>query len=678
MDKNIEIIIYDLIVKGVKAVKAVTNQKEPFKEEWHQFINSGEIDKDNLREIIYKSWQRCREYGIDPYGGLGTRGDEKLLKRIIKKNQDLIEIARPFMNQLAELVKNSNFAVVLTDSQGMIMEFAGDQEITDRALKLKFSPGAYWSEEKVGTNAIGTAIAADQPLQVIGAEHYCQKHHIWTCSAAPIHNPNGDLIGVLDMSGKCQDAHLHTLGMVVSAAKSIENQISLIEKNRELKKTNNFSKAVFNSMSEGLISINKFGGIISINQAASRMLGVERSQVTGSDIKDVLGLQKPLEKMINDHKVFDDVEISIHKNEKKIYLNLSTRLLLSHSGVTDGFILILRKMKSVKKMVNQITGSQAKFEFNDIIGEGQKMKDVIEVGKMISDSQAAVLIEGESGTGKEMMAQAIHNYSSRRGQVFFSINCAAIPQSLLESELFGYEGGSFTGASKKGRPGKFELASGGTLLLDEIGEMPLNMQASLLRVLQEKKINRIGGREPVDVDVRILASTNRDLEKEVENGNFRKDLFFRLNTVTVKMPPLRERLEDIDKLVKHFISVLNKRSNKKIHAVEDAFIEKLKVYNWPGNVRELENVIERAVLLSENGVIKVEQLPADFKKKNRNILEEKQVSLSEFPTLTLEEIETIMLKKTLDESSTLTEAARILGVSRSTFYRKLNKYNIDR
>ena len=655
----------------------MTYQKAPYQKEWNQFINNGEMGENNLREIIYRSWQRCQKYKVDPFGGLGKKGNDKLLQRIIKKNKDLIEIAKPFMKELANLVKNSNFAVVLTDSRGMIMEFAGDQEITDRALKLKFSPGAYWSEEKVGTNAIGTAIKIDRPLQVIGAEHYCQKHHVWTCSAAPIHNQNGDLIGVLDMSGKCQDAHPHTLGMVVSAAKSIENQLSLIEKNRELKKANNFSKAVFNSMSEGLISINKFGKIILINQAASRMLGVKRKEVIDTDIKEILGLQKPIEKMLSDHKVFDDVEISIHKNKKKIYLNLSTRLLLTYRGITDGFILILRKMKSVKKMVNQITGSQAKFNFNDIIGEDPKIEEVIEIGKMISDSQAAVLIEGESGTGKEMMAQAIHNHSNRSGKVFFSINCAAIPQSLLESELFGYEGGSFTGASKKGRPGKFELASGGTLLLDEIGEMPLNMQASLLRVLQEKKINRIGGLEPVDVDVRILASTNKDLEKEVENGNFRKDLFFRLNTVTIKMPPLRERLEDIDKLIKHFIFVLNKRSKKRIHAVENDFIKKLKAYNWPGNVRELENVIERAALLSENGVIKVEQLPAALKNKDEDFIDENEISLSEFPTLALEEIETIMVKKTLDESSSLTEAAKILGVSRSTFYRKLKKYNID-
>ncbi|MDZ7673071.1 MAG: sigma 54-interacting transcriptional regulator [Halanaerobiales bacterium] len=307
----------------------------------------------------------------------------------------------------------------------------------------------------------------------------------------------------------------------------------------------------------------------------------------------------------------------------------------------------------------------------------RKIKEVIEMGKMISSSQAAVLIEGESGTGKEMMAQAIHNAGNRKEQVFLSINCAAIPQSLLESELFGYEGGSFTGSNKKGRPGKFELASGGTLLLDEIGEMPLNMQASLLRVLQEKEITRIGGMEPIAVDVRILCSTNKDLEKEVEKGNFRKDLFFRINTVTIKMPPLRERLEDIEKLVKHFIFNLNHHSPKKIYAIDNDFIERLKQYNWPGNVRELENIIERAALLSKEGIINVEYLPVDFK-ENDKFLESKKVSSNEIPLMELKDFEILMLKKSMDECKTLTEAASNLGISRSTFYRKLEKYNIDR
>jgi transcriptional regulator with PAS, ATPase and Fis domain len=262
----------------------------------------------------------------------------------------------------------------------------------------------------------------------------------------------------------------------------------------------------------------------------------------------------------------------------------------------------------------------------------------------------------------------------RRERVFLSINCAAIPQSLLESELFGYEGGSFTGARKKGRPGKFELASGGTLLLDEIGEMPLNMQASLLRVLQEKEINRIGGLEPIPVDVRILASTNKDLEEEVRKGNFRKDLFFRLNTVKIKMPALSKRLDDIEKLVEHFIFILNQKSNQSIHAVENEVIDLLKEYDWPGNVRELQNVIERAVLLTEDGYIRVEHLPEEFKKSVEK--EVKEIDSNSLPLLKLKDMEKLMLEHSIQESKTITEAAKILGVSRSTFYRKADKFNL--
>ncbi|MDZ7673072.1 MAG: GAF domain-containing protein [Halanaerobiales bacterium] len=289
----------------------MNTQMEISKREWENFVKGGQFNQKNVREVIYQSWQRCKENNVDPFGGRGEKQDEKLLDSIRKTNKDLIKIARPFMEELAKVVRNSNFVVVLTDSSGMIVEIAGDEEIIDRAIKLRFSPGSYWSEEKVGTNAIGTAIKIDKPLQVIGAEHYCQKHHPWTCSAATIHNQNGDLIGILNMSGDSEYAHPHTLGMVVAAAKSIENQIFLIEKNRELKKADNFSKAIFNSMSEGLISINNHGKVILINQAGSRMLGVNRKKVFGIDIKEILGEQKPIEKMLADHKVFNDEELSI-------------------------------------------------------------------------------------------------------------------------------------------------------------------------------------------------------------------------------------------------------------------------------------------------------------------------------------------------------------------------------
>jgi transcriptional regulator of acetoin/glycerol metabolism len=624
--------------------------------------------------MIIKSWQRCKEYNVDPYMGKGDLVPDNKLHRIKKQNKQLIETAEPFMKELAELVKDSHIVVVLTNAKGLILETLGDEKIMNNANQLKFIPGSYWSEEKVGTNAIGSAIEIDKPLQVNGCEHYCKQHHTWTCSAAPIHNPEGELIGILDMSGPFKRAHPHTLGMVVAAAKSVENQISLIEKNKELRIANKFSSAVFNSMSEGIISIDKFGKVIWINKAASKMFEIDRESAKEKDIKDVIGEQPTVEKMLSNHQPFNDEDISVYRNKERLYLNASARILLNKTGIADGYIIILRKMKAVKKMVNRMAGSEARFCFGDIIGENRYLKKVKDLGRRISKSDATVLIEGESGTGKEMMAQAIHNESLRRERVFLSINCAAIPQNLLESELFGYEGGSFTGARKKGRPGKFELASGGTLLLDEIGEMPLNMQASLLRVLQEKEINRIGGLEPIPIDVRILASTNKDLEEEVRKGNFRKDLFFRLNTVKIKMPVLSKRLDDIEKLVEHFIFILNQKSNQNIHAVENEVIDLLKEYDWPGNVRELQNVIERAVLLSEDGCIRVKHLPEEF--KNNVEKEVNKIDSNSLPLLKLKDMEKIMLEHSIQETKTITEAAKILGVSRSTFYRKADKFNL--
>jgi transcriptional regulator of acetoin/glycerol metabolism len=649
-------------------------ENKAVKNEWEKFVKDNDIDKNNVREMIIKSWQRCKEYNVDPYMGKGDLVPDNKLHRIKKQNKQLIETAEPFMKELAELVKDSHIVVVLTNAKGLILETLGDEKIMNNANQLKFIPGSYWSEEKVGTNAIGSAIEIDKPLQVNGCEHYCKQHHTWTCSAAPIHNPEGELIGILDMSGPFKRAHPHTLGMVVAAAKSVENQISLIEKNKELRIANKFSSAVFNSMSEGIISIDKFGKVIWINKAASKMFEIDRESAKEKDIKDVIGEQPTVEKMLSNHQPFNDEDISVYRNKERLYLNASARILLNKTGIADGYIIILRKMKAVKKMVNRMAGSEARFCFGDIIGENRYLKKVKDLGRRISKSDATVLIEGESGTGKEMMAQAIHNESLRRERVFLSINCAAIPQNLLESELFGYEGGSFTGARKKGRPGKFELASGGTLLLDEIGEMPLNMQASLLRVLQEKEINRIGGLEPIPIDVRILASTNKDLEEEVRKGNFRKDLFFRLNTVKIKMPVLSKRLDDIEKLVEHFIFILNQKSNQNIHAVENEVIDLLKEYDWPGNVRELQNVIERAVLLSEDGCIRVKHLPEEF--KNNVEKEVNKIDSNSLPLLKLKDMEKIMLEHSIQETKTITEAAKILGVSRSTFYRKADKFNL--
>lgn len=302
-----------------------------------------------------------------------------------------------------------------------------------------------------------------------------------------------------------------------------------------------------------------------------------------------------------------------------------------------------------------------------IIGQSPAMRQLLSSIEKIADSDTTVIIYGESGTGKELVATTIHYQSKRRDKPIIKVNCAAIPEGLVESELFGHEKGAFTGAVKR-KPGRFELAHGGTIFLDEIGDLPLSAQAKILRVLQEKTFERIGGAESIKVDVRIIAATNKDLKNEVKKGLFREDLFFRLNVIPVVIPPLRERREDIPPLIEHFLKVYNTRSGKNVNLSNDALTELIK-YDYPGNVRELENIIERCITLSSGGTIKKEDLSFISSEENYQLLR-----LSELSRRAERDHIIKILKLT---GGNRTRAADILGISRKTLWEKMNQYEID-
>jgi transcriptional regulator with PAS, ATPase and Fis domain len=292
----------------------------------------------------------------------------------------------------------------------------------------------------------------------------------------------------------------------------------------------------------------------------------------------------------------------------------------------------------------------------------------VEYAKKVADSRSTILITGESGTGKELFAQAIHNESARRDEPFVAINCGAIPRELIESELFGYDDGAFTGARRGGKPGKFEIADGGTLFLDEIGDMPLDMQVKLLRAIEDGVVTRIGGSRPIPVDVRIIAATNKDLEQEVRKGNFRKDLYYRLNVIPLRLPPLRERKDDIPILIEYFMKRISRRLNKKPVEIPENIMKALTEYNWPGNIRELENFVE--FVINSEGIIPV-------------LVEEKfsmNITLDrDLPNNSLEAAEKEHILRVLELNGwNIASAARELGIGRNTLYRKIKKYNLDR
>jgi len=310
---------------------------------------------------------------------------------------------------------------------------------------------------------------------------------------------------------------------------------------------------------------------------------------------------------------------------------------------------------------------EERYRFENIIAKSPKMQQVIEVIKVVARSNATVLITGETGTGKELVAQAIHSQSHRRGKPFVAISCAALPESLLESELFGHEKGSFTGAYAQ-KKGKFEVANRGTLFLDEIGEMSANIQVHLLRVLEEKEFTRVGGNEPIKVDVRVISATNRDMKQAIASGRFREDLYYRLNVVNIELPPLRERREDIPLLVQHFLKKFAVENQKEIAGFSPEATDFLLRYNWPGNVRELENTIERAVILAQNPLIEVADLP------QQNLVPAHPIS----PESSLKQVEkNHILNVLIETGGNYTEAARILGISRMTLYNKAKAYGLN-
>jgi DNA-binding NtrC family response regulator len=333
--------------------------------------------------------------------------------------------------------------------------------------------------------------------------------------------------------------------------------------------------------------------------------------------------------------------------------------------------ILIEKLVEHQELVEENLSLHQKLEeryrFENIIAKSPKMQQVIEVIKVVARSNATVLITGETGTGKEVVAQAIHSQSHRRGKPFVAVSCAALPESLLESELFGHEKGSFTGAYAQ-KKGKFEVANRGTLFLDEIGEMSTNIQVHLLRVLEEKEFTRVGGNEPIKVDVRVISATNRDIKQAVASGRFREDLYYRLNVVNIELPPLQERREDIPLLAQHFLKKFAVENQKEIAGFSPEATDFLLRYDWPGNVRELENTIERAVILAQNPLIEVADLP------QQNLVPAHPIS----PEISLKQVEKNHILNVLTETGgNYTEAARILGISRMTLYNKAKAYGLN-
>lgn len=638
---------------------------------WEMFVKEGKFHLET-DPVVKGSWVRSKQYKVDPFQKVGKEslsGDA--LQALLKKKNELIQISLPLMNTLYSLVKGSGFLVILCNESGYLLKVIGDEAPLKEAEKIQFVEGADWSEEAIGTNAIGTSIKEGSPIQIFSYQHYSIATHSWTCSASPILNTNGEIIGVLNMSGPFEKVHPHTLGMVVSTVKAIEYELQLKEKTEKNELMKSYLEETTNTLSDGILILNENGTIIKTNKTLQKMLSLLPGEMEGKKITQLFE-NKTFGTFLQTNQIINDREMKLRlrKNSFHTSVLLNAKPIVREHYVI-GSLVTIKGIKKVRQFVNHLSGNRAKVVFDEIKGENEQFLHCIHEAKLAAHTGSSVLIMGESGTGKDLLAQAVHNESNRRDNPFLAINCGGIPRDLLGSELFGYVDGAFTGARKGGNAGKFELADGGTLFLDEIGEMSLEMQVLLLRVLQNREIVRIGGAKVVPVNVRIIAATNKNLRQEVLKGNFREDLYFRLNVMPIQMPSLRERKDDIPLLVEYFSRQLALRMQKNMPEIPFEVMDLLVEYNWPGNVRELQNIMERAIIKSTENELTPDLFPEEI--KGRNTFEHHDHMFLPKKDELKKQALLASIKK---YNGNFSKAAENLGVSRSTLYRQMKRYNI--
>lgn len=663
---------------------------------YDQYVLGNEPFPDNvptgMRQEIFRSWQRSKSTRVDPVSDDGFAIPSEELNQSLDAMEPFMGIAKPYLNNIYSFIRGSNFLLHITDSSGRLLKYYADDALISNLFTVtsQLQIGSKRNEAISGTDSTSLCLKLDKAVQVIGPEHYLQRNHRFFCSSAPIHDINDETIAVLTIMGPVELYQNHTLGMAYSAAGSIELALRNQDYIHNLQHNNELLKFTLNSLDSAILVTDENHRVLNVNDSFLKIFLFTKADCIGKRIPEVFDPDSIPEQFRRADRDLDNVQCTL----RTIY-GFSFNVVVSlkvvsnpKEGITMRYYSFTEQ-KKINRLVNQMTRSSAVFTFDSIIGTSRRITQVKELAAGISNSFSNILILGESGTGKELFAQSIHNASNRCNEPFIALNCSSIPKDLIESELFGYVNGAFTGARKEGQPGKFELANQGTLFLDEIGDMPLELQSSLLRVLQTHELTRLGSSKPIKLDVRIIAATNRNLEYAISHGTFRKDLYYRLNVLSLTLPPLRERVEDIPSLIYSFMDRFSRSLNKGSCTITNDAIAILCRYDWPGNIRQLENVIERAINIIEGSEITTEHIPEDILEAvngsragyaapafassdaGRPYPPENGTALS--PAVREHDIIIELLEQ---ENGHVASVAERMGIPASTLYRKLRKHQI--
>jgi sigma-54 dependent transcriptional regulator, acetoin dehydrogenase operon transcriptional activator AcoR len=619
-----------------------------------RLLDCGELSQGLLDPTLSASWKRSHGFGLSPEGKTpgAPHASGAQLARALEQWGSFVAQARPVMEFLSEQIRDSGSIVILSDAQGMLLHALGDTSFADKAARVALRPGAIWHEQWRGTNAIGTALTAGTAVVVHGAEHYLERNAFLTCTAAPIIDPNGQILGALDISGDRLSHHRHTLGLVRSSVRMVEHQLFHARFGHSLQLHLHAQAEGLGTVTEGLLALSETGWIVGANTVALELLGLSRQAIGSTTVETVLGLD--IERLLAGLGRAGPAARALRRPDGR---SLWARL----EGV--------RHLPVATRGMAAAPGAPAPRE--DALslldtGDGT-LQAVIGRARRVLDKPIPLLLQGESGVGKELFAKACHDTGARRRAPFVAVNCAALPETLIEAELFGYRPGAFTGASREGSPGRLREADGGTLFLDEIGDMPLAMQARLLRVLQERQVTPLGGGQAFAVDFQLICATHRKLRDDIDTGRFREDLYYRINGLALQLPALRERT-DLPKLVSAVLGQLAPQRGVQLAPdVALAFAS----FKWPGNLRQLCNVLRTAcALLDEHEcLIEWRHLPDDVAEElisqpRKRPVEDEQADLRL-------QAERCIEQTVADCAGNLSQAARRLGISRNTLYRKL-------
>jgi sigma-54 dependent transcriptional regulator, acetoin dehydrogenase operon transcriptional activator AcoR len=609
------------------------------------------------------------------------------LRRALAREYDFLAHARPVMEFLYDQMRDSGAMVILADSQGMLLHSLGDADFLQRAERVSLCPGALWREEYRGTNAIGTCIVDQSPTVIHGGEHYLERNGFLTCAAAPVMAPDGHLKGVLDISGDQRGYHPHTFALVRSATRMIEDRLfHARHANDQMLRLHPHVEGL-GAVGEGLIAVTEDGWVMGANAIAQQWLNLSTSQIGAITLDRLLGPQA--QRLLNLPATGTPTRVTTMQGQslfvrdepdrrRRIWAtaNISEAAQAPAPGRPAGSTATTLPARPIR-------ASRPK--------DDARLSKALQRALRVQAQGIPVLLQGESGTGKEVFARQLHREGDRADKAFVAVNCAALPETLIEAELFGYVGGAFTGARREGSPGRIRQAEGGTLFLDEIGDMPLSLQARLLRVLQDKCVVPVGGCHPVPVDFVLVCATHRQLREAVSQGEFREDLFWRINGLTVQLPALRDRGDMVELIDDMLHSLGHDMKRSEAPSMADEVLQALQQHPWPGNLRQLHAVLRTACALigPHEHELHWEHFGEDlwddvFSRPYRqddaldaSVAAAHQpagMTSTEPPETNLKRLSSCAIERAIrDSDGNMTQAARLLGISRNTLYRRLKQ-----